>query len=59
MENINLQLSLDEVNMLLNSLGHQPYAQVYALIQKIQQQATIQLPASGNEKAVAQSQSQN
>jgi hypothetical protein len=59
MENITLQLSIEEVNMLLTSLGNQPYVQVYGLIQKIQQQATVQLPASGNEQAVAQPQSQN
>jgi hypothetical protein len=59
MENITLQLSIEEVNMLLTSLGNQPYVQVYGLIQKIQQQATVQLPASGNEQAVAHPQSQN
>lgn len=54
MENINLQLSIEEVNTLLASLGNMPYVQVYSLVQKIQQQASAQLPAQGNGHAVAQ-----
>lgn len=59
MENITLQLSLDEVNVVLNSLGHLPYAQVFSLVHKIQQQAAAQLPANGNGQAVAQPKAEN
>jgi hypothetical protein len=56
MENITLTLSLDEVNMILNSLGNLPYGQVFSLVHKVQQQASTQLPASTNGHTVAQSQ---
>jgi len=38
-----LDLSLEEINVLLNALGSQPYAQVFNLVAKIQQQAQEQL----------------
>jgi len=52
MEEINLRLSLDEVNQLLDALGEKPYKQVYQLVRKIQAQAEAQLhentaPAAG------------
>lgn len=40
---LNLHLTLDEVNTILNALGGLPYAQVYGLIQKVQGQAGAQL----------------
>jgi dihydroxyacetone kinase len=42
-EDINLQLSADEINLLLEGLGSMPFVKVYALIGKIQQQASDQL----------------
>lgn len=59
MENISLQLSIDEINVILGSLGNQPYVQVYALVQKIQQQASSQLPAQSNGHAIAQPAAEN
>ena len=43
-KNINLTLSLDEVNKVLTALGNLPYSQIYTLIQKVQQQTEEQLP---------------
>ena len=43
MSDIQLQLTLREVNQLLDALGNKPYADVYQLIHKIQQQANAQV----------------
>lgn len=43
MQPIQLQLTLDEVNVILNALGNLPYAQVYQLIHKINQQSVPQV----------------
>ena len=51
MKDINLTLSLEETNTLLNALGDQPYAQVQALIAKIQTQGSTQLQAVQNGQA--------
>lgn len=40
---IELKLSVAEVNGILQSLGQMPYAQVVALVLKIQQQAQNQI----------------
>lgn len=40
---INLMLSLDECNIVLNALANLPYGQVNMLIPKLQQQAQSQL----------------
>ena len=45
MQSIQLTLTLDEVNIVLEGLGKLPYAQVYALVAKVQDQATHQLQA--------------
>ena len=42
-QTLSLQLTLDEVNLLLTALGDRPYVQVYPLLQKIQEQAGAQL----------------
>jgi hypothetical protein len=42
-----LQLSLEEVNLILKSLGGLPFRDVYDLIGKINEQATRQLNAEG------------
>ena len=39
-----LNLSLEETNLVLGALGEMPYARVYQLIAKIQQQTAEQLP---------------
>ena len=48
MNQINLTLSLEQVNTLLNALGTQPYAQVHQLIGNIQTQGSTQLQAAQN-----------
>jgi hypothetical protein len=40
-----LTLQLAEINMILESLGQRPYAEVYGLVQKIQHQAQCQMAA--------------
>jgi hypothetical protein len=42
---INLSLSLDETNAVLQALGNMPYAQVVALVENIKNQAIPQVPA--------------
>tara|TARA_B110000908_G_C10262139_1_gene460157 strand:+ start:1835 stop:2014 length:180 start_codon:yes stop_codon:yes gene_type:complete len=51
MNKINLTLTLEEVNTLLNALGTQPYAQVQPLIAKIQTQGSEQVQAAQNGQA--------
>ena len=46
MNEINLQISIDEANLILESLGNMPFVQVYTLIGKIQAQAGEQLQAA-------------
>ncbi len=48
MEPIELKLSLDEVNQILEALGQQPFIKVHQVIAKIQQQATEQLNSRGS-----------
>ena len=51
MKDIQLTLTLEEVNSILNALGTQPYAQVQPLIAKIQTQGSTQLRAAQNGQA--------
>lgn len=43
MKEINLQLTIEEANLVLEALGNLPFVRVYALIGKIQEQAGQQL----------------
>ena len=43
MQEITLQVSVDETNLILESLGTLPFVKVYGLIAKIQDQAKGQL----------------
>ncbi len=45
MNEITLTLTLDEINLALESLGQLPFVRVHQLIAKIQQQATAQIQA--------------
>lgn len=49
--NLKLELSIDDVNLILESLGQLPFARVYGLIGRIQEQARAQLPASPDQGA--------
>ena len=42
-QEINFSLTVDEANVILNSLGNMPYSQVFQLINKIQMQAQQQM----------------
>ncbi len=46
---LQLSLSIDEANILLEALGKQPFNQVFQLINKIQQQAAAQLNGKSEE----------
>ncbi|MCB0608017.1 MAG: hypothetical protein H6562_05080 [Lewinellaceae bacterium] len=43
MKDLTLTVTIDEANQILDALGDKPFAQVYNLIGKIQQQAAAQL----------------
>lgn len=46
MKEIQLQLTVDEINLILEGLGNMPFKQVFQLIGRIQEQAGKQLEAS-------------
>ncbi|HUT46934.1 MAG TPA: hypothetical protein VMX36_11660 [Sedimentisphaerales bacterium] len=43
MKEINFKVTVDEANLILEGLGYIPFAKVYALVAKIQEQAQQQL----------------
>ena len=43
MKELNLKLSIEDTNTILAALGKMPYAQVYGIIAKINEQANAQL----------------
>ncbi|NKC14069.1 MAG: hypothetical protein GKR94_18350 [Gammaproteobacteria bacterium] len=43
MNEITLKLTIEEVNLILNALGEQPFAQVHQLVAKVQTQGSNQL----------------
>lgn len=45
MQNVNLTLTVQEVNAVLAALGNMPYAQVFELVQKVASQAQPQVQA--------------
>ena len=51
---LNFELTLDEANLILNSLAKAPYEQVAGLIGKLQQQAEPQLQATEKVAEVAE-----
>lgn len=51
MNDLKFTFSLDETNLILESLGEQPYVKVSQLIAKIQQQAGAQLQVTQNDNA--------
>lgn len=54
MEKIQLQISVDEANIILNALGEQPYIKVATLIQKLQQQGANQVNKEIDKEKIAQ-----
>lgn len=51
MKDIQFQFSTEEVNLILESLGNQPFIRVYGLIAKIQEQANRQIPQPNGKPA--------
>ena len=47
MNSINLKVSVEEANLIMEALGNMPFTRVYVLIGKIQEQAAQQLNSSG------------
>jgi hypothetical protein len=47
---IKIDLSLDDINTILESLGQLPFARVYTLIARIQEQARAQLASQQGEQ---------
>ncbi len=43
MKELNFNLTVAEANTILQALGNMPFAQVYPLIQKLQEQAAAQM----------------
>ncbi|MCP4996282.1 MAG: hypothetical protein GY934_21285 [Gammaproteobacteria bacterium] len=43
MKEINLKITVDEANLILEGVGLLPFAKVYALVAKLQEQASQQL----------------
>lgn len=50
MDKIELDLSLNEINLILQALGEMPYAKVHLLVAKIHQQAEVQLNSPVKER---------
>ncbi len=55
-KSIKLELSVEEINLILNALSNLPYIQVHALIQNVQQQAGPQLVGQNRTAADQQEQ---
>jgi hypothetical protein len=46
---MNLNLTIQEINIILQALGNAPYAQVFELVEKIRAQAQAQVPTPSEE----------
>ena len=42
-QQLTLNLTIDEINVILDALGQRPYAEVFQLVEKIQAQSQAQL----------------
>lgn len=56
MNELNIKLTVDEVNLVMESLGHLPYLRVFELIGNIQNQAREQLGSPQNAVPVVKAQ---
>ena len=48
MNELELKVTVDEANLILEALGQMPFKQVYALVGKIQEQANRQLSGAAS-----------
>lgn len=46
MNNLRLELSIDDTNLILEALGNLPFARVFQLIGRVQEQARAQVEAA-------------
>ena len=53
MNEINMKLSVDDANLMLEALGNMPFVRVFALIAKIQEQAGQQVDATNSQNPVS------
>ena len=53
MNEVELKVTVDEANLILEGLGNLPFAKVFALVAKVQEQATQQLGASPSAEQAA------
>ena len=53
MKTITLTVSIDEANLILDGIGRMPFAKVYELVAKIQQQAKAQVQNGASTSAPA------
>ena len=49
-----LELTINDVNMILQALGAAPYGQVFELVSKIQMQAQSQIPQQGQPQLLSE-----
>jgi hypothetical protein len=54
MQAINLKVTIEEANLVLEGLGNLPFARVFALIAKIQEQAGQQCNGNGRKTEAAE-----
>lgn len=52
MEQISINLTIEEVNLILESLGQRPYLEVFQLIGKIKAQAEAQIQANNQRQQI-------
>ena len=54
MKELKFNLTVDDTNTILEALGNMPFAKVYGLIEKIQQQAQQQMQSEGQQVQMPQ-----
>ena len=54
MKTVRLDLTLAEANLILEALGQMPFARVYQLVNKLQQQASGQIEEEQEEQGSSQ-----
>lgn len=53
MPDIQLRLTIDDLNLILEAVGNLPFARVYGLVSKLQAQAAEQIQAGQGQAAAA------
>ena len=50
MEQVQLSLTLEEINQILGAIGQQPYVEIFRLINKIQEQVEPQVKSASDDR---------